>query len=376
VKFELTEKSKEFDQLREKFSPQDVELIRIKIQEEMELRFVGKIEEAQGETELYKNQASTIRRELEKTRSTMAIKEAVYQRDYEAVIVEKDEVIMQLRHNLSVLENEKMFPDQVESTRSLKLQIDELRSTVSHLQVEAQILTADKISLSNALEESRSVVEQSKASHREKISAVESSRVDTDLQIKLLQSDLIAKESSLLATQKELESLVLDDSRKRTLIQSLESTLADKSTTIYGARNEENKRLQIENTRLVSDVNRLMGVVTHLEETVRKSQKDHSELQSFIERNDIKTRKTHQNEVQKLSDRILQDEIYLATRDSDVRSLQVRYNKLNESYSIDIDVLKSEIVKLKRENSLLKNSRLYTKGEEAAATGGGGGGSQ
>lgn len=359
VKYELSEKSKEFDQLREKFSPQDLELIRIKIQEEIEIRFTGKIEEANAETELYKSQTSTIRRELDKMRSIMETKEAVYKRDYEAIVYENEAVIQQLRHNLSILENEKQFPDQADSTRNLKHQIEELRSTVSHMQAEAQTLNMDKISLMSELEDSRTINEQLKFTHREKINTFESSRIEADMNMKLLHSELINKESSLSTVQKELETLMIEDRKLRTFIHTLESNLTEKSSTLTTALRDENKHLQLENIRLLSEMSRLVTAVTQLEDTLRLSQKENSDLQSFIERNDSKTRRIHQSEVQKLNDRIQQDEIYLASRDNEVRIFQSRYNKLNESYPIDIEVLKNEITKLKRESSIL-NSRLQS----------------
>ena len=56
IKYQLSEKTKEFEQHRDKYTPQDIEYIRIQVQEEFEVSHKQKIQFLESEIEKQKEQ--------------------------------------------------------------------------------------------------------------------------------------------------------------------------------------------------------------------------------------------------------------------------------------------------------------------------------
>lgn len=69
IKIQLTEKTKEFESLRDKFAPQDIDFIRIKVQEELEIPHRQKLQAMDKEVQKYKDEYFALRRELEKCKA-------------------------------------------------------------------------------------------------------------------------------------------------------------------------------------------------------------------------------------------------------------------------------------------------------------------
>ena len=65
LKVQLSEKTKEFESMRDKFAPQDLDFIRIKVQEELEVPHRQRVQAMEGEVQKHKDAFFTMRRELE-----------------------------------------------------------------------------------------------------------------------------------------------------------------------------------------------------------------------------------------------------------------------------------------------------------------------
>jgi hypothetical protein len=65
LKVQLSEKTKEFESMRDKFAPQDLDFIRIKVQEELEVPHRQRVQAMEEEVQKHKDAFFTMRRELE-----------------------------------------------------------------------------------------------------------------------------------------------------------------------------------------------------------------------------------------------------------------------------------------------------------------------
>ena len=69
IKIQLSEKTKEFESLRDKFAPQDIDFVRIKVQEELEIPHRQKLQAMDKEVQKYRDDFFAMRRELEKCKA-------------------------------------------------------------------------------------------------------------------------------------------------------------------------------------------------------------------------------------------------------------------------------------------------------------------
>ena len=65
LKVQLAEKTKEFEAMRDKFAPQDLDFIRIKVQEELEIPHKQRVQAMEAEVQKHKDSFFAMRRELE-----------------------------------------------------------------------------------------------------------------------------------------------------------------------------------------------------------------------------------------------------------------------------------------------------------------------
>lgn len=85
LKIQLTEKTKEFESLRDKFAPQDIDFVRIKVQEELEIPHRQKLQAMDKEVQKYKEEFFAMRRELEKSKAEYEAYSQNQQREVSAI---------------------------------------------------------------------------------------------------------------------------------------------------------------------------------------------------------------------------------------------------------------------------------------------------
>ncbi len=125
LKVQLAEKTKEFEAIRDKFAPQDLDFIRIKVQEELEVPHKQRVQAMEMEVQKHKDSFFTMRRELETAKAeyeTYSVNQAnevrAIREEHEAVqavlrdqiarlqdkdaLIEKDDQISKLTQRLSL----------------------------------------------------------------------------------------------------------------------------------------------------------------------------------------------------------------------------------------------------------------------------------
>lgn len=85
LKIQLTEKTKEFESLRDKFAPQDIDFVRIKVQEELEIPHRQKLQAMDREVQRHKEEFFAMRRELEKSKAEYEAYSQNQQREVTAI---------------------------------------------------------------------------------------------------------------------------------------------------------------------------------------------------------------------------------------------------------------------------------------------------
>lgn len=92
LKRQLHEKTKEFDQMRDKNSPQDIDTIRIKVQEELEIPHRERVMKVQNELQDQKSRTYEIKREFDVLKTDFEMMLKSHQREVGAHKEQHDQV--------------------------------------------------------------------------------------------------------------------------------------------------------------------------------------------------------------------------------------------------------------------------------------------
>lgn len=104
LKLQLLEKTKEFEALRDKFAPQDIDYIRIKVQEELEIPHRQRLQAMEEEVARHKENYFVMKRELESAKAAYEAYSQNQLRDVAAVREEHESVAIILREQIARLQ--------------------------------------------------------------------------------------------------------------------------------------------------------------------------------------------------------------------------------------------------------------------------------
>jgi DNA repair exonuclease SbcCD ATPase subunit len=104
LKKQLLEKTREFDQMRDKNSPQDIDTIRIKVQEELEIPHHEKMMKVQNELQDQRSRTYEMKREFDLLKTDFEVMTKSYQRDIEALKEQHEQVRIRVRSVAIVIE--------------------------------------------------------------------------------------------------------------------------------------------------------------------------------------------------------------------------------------------------------------------------------
>ena len=357
VKTQLSEKSKEFETLREKFAPQDIDFIRIKLQEEMELKQLEKSKASDAELEYYREQQGVSRRKLEKLAAEFETYVEI--REKELLTLRQDHAVIErsLRKELSSARSNDDTAKLNDEIRRLNLQVSQLSSFNQALRVEAKTHQEQEQKTLFLLEESQSALAEAHTGHLAARSLTEAARLKAEQGNKHLSVENEEQKVLIYKLTKECESL-------QSQLDQLVKVSASKSTerdAALGSRHEGNsdilreelERTKAENRSLLSEGSRLNENILHLEDRLRRALKESSDIQLLAEGAETSLRKSFQGELQKARDRAAQLEIALASKQQESRALSNALNKLTEQAAIEREIFRSDMGRIQQEKGVL-----------------------
>ena len=104
LKLQLVEKTKEFETLRDKFAPQDLDYIRIKVQEELEIPHRQRLQAMEEEVARHKENFFAMKRELESCKAAYEAYSQNQARDVTSIREEHESVAVILRQQIARLQ--------------------------------------------------------------------------------------------------------------------------------------------------------------------------------------------------------------------------------------------------------------------------------
>ena len=350
VKIQLAEKSKEFEEHREKFAPQDVDIIRIKVQEEMEIPHKQRILAMEQEVEKQKESAFQTQRELERCKADFETHSQL-QAQAAAVALEEHEASMnELQSYVSRLKDRNFNAEKDDKIRSQRVQLGEVEQTVISLRNEISAVRSERDESVYTLEQTRTRYSEEMTALRATMATNDSAKTSAEKKSSLLASELDARDSQLRISKTTISDL------QRT-IENLKSDVQTAVNEVQRGRDESAAALDAQRTLFDSErgrqaavIENLMGKLHSREEQLRRIQRENVEVQVRAESIEATTRRIYSGQLAEAKQKI--DALHLEAAD-----LRDRLGNEISTLQRTLDLSKSEVSVYKTENDRLRREK-------------------
>lgn len=366
VKAQLIERTNEFEQLRDKFAPQDIDAVRIKVQEELEIPHQQKIQQMQVEVDLHRDQYFAMRRDLERCKAEYEAYSENQRREVIAIREEHESVICSLRDEISKLQDREYMPEKDEQIRSQKLKLHELQIMVEAVREEIKVVRNERDVALFSVEELRCKSEEALSRLKLRSAQAEADKLAMEQKMSVFQLDNDRKESLSRILKQSVDDLTAELEHLRKQVHEVESRLSetvdDNNRLFADARNQfeaDKRELQVLNDTLTDRLN-------DREEVLRRAQREASEMQIKAESVESELRRCYQLQLQDVASKASALEVELADACNVARSAESQKQKLQDHLESELGASQAELSRLKREKDVLhsRTRELETKVDE------------
>lgn len=353
IKYQLSEKTKEFEQHRDKYTPQDIEYIRIQVQEEIEVTHKQKVQFLENEIEKQKEQFFTSRRELERNKMEF---ETVSQNQKREMVSQRDDLeatIHSLRRQVSDLQLKEYQPEKDDQLRAQRVRSHELEVLLKAVQDELSELRKERdTSLHNA-EVARSRHEESYLELRGKLTLCDADKQALESRLASSQNSLISAEAQLRSKRQNADDVERQLRQTKNLLEERELT----NKSLLQSASDDLEKLQtsfdVDREEMKQTIELLESRLIEREEATRRCQRDMAEVQLRAEGMVAEQRKTYHNQLLEARQRI--DTLELSALEAiEAKKLHdSQHNQALDQYQTETSGLRSDVTRLQREKEIL-----------------------
>ena len=217
LKLQLAEKTKDFELIRDKLIPHDIDQLRIKVQEELEVQHKGQIQAIEYQLQQERSQHFATKREYEKGKVEYEVLIQHQQQEIQALRAEHEEVESDLRERIVKLKELELVPVKDDKQRASRSQLSELTHMLEMLREESKAIKAER-------DEALFAVEQNKSSNEELITH--------------LKTRLAVAEAAKSAAEEQRSHLSVEGDKKDALVRSANQALEDLTSRLEQAQKQ------------------------------------------------------------------------------------------------------------------------------------------
>jgi len=298
LKSQLTEKTKEFELIRDKLIPHDIDQLRIKVQEELEIQHKGQLQALEYQLEQDRATFFSTKREYERLKvENETVIQLLHQKN-QYLQTEHEEVESDLRERIVKLREQELAPVRDEKSRAQKSQAIELAHMIELLREESKAIKTERDEAVYALEQSKSAHEEAVTHLKSRLALAEAERSGAEEQKSHFLVESERKDGLLRSARLSIEDLTarLEQALKQVgEADRVLATLRDDHTkhidTLHSAHESERGDLQ-------ERVDSLTERLAEREDTLRRVQREASEGATRSETLVADLRRAHQLELQ------------------------------------------------------------------------------
>jgi len=353
LKIQLSEKTKEFEALRDKFAPQDIDYIRIKVQEELETPHRQRLQAMEEEVARHKENYFVMKRELESAKAAYEAYSQNQSRDVAAVREECESVAIILREQIARLQESDAVSEKDDIIRAKNNKLHELALALELCQRDERSLQEDRDRYNTLLTEYKATTLEEMEKLKNRVVHANAAKDGAEKRLSHMLQEFDKKEAAVRVFEQSAE----DSQRSAEMARR---TLASVEAQLLALRTEHSKELEditISNTseraHLLEIADRHSDKLRDREDALRKAMRDISEIQSRAEGSEGALRRAHASSTMALKKRLGNLEVELADCTSRYHSLQADHSRAFEENEAAGNALKADAARLKREKETL-----------------------
>lgn len=353
IKSQLLEKTKDFEQLRDKFVPHDIDQLRIKVQEELEIQHRQQIHAVECDLEKQREQFYNMRREYERGKAEYEMLIHNLSTEITAVKTDREAVESSLRAEIVKLKDVEYTPGKDEKIRTQKAKITELTHLIELIRDEARTHRQERDEVTHDLETLRVTHEEMTTALKGRIAILEAQQAGLEERVSRINTEGEKKDAQIRTYRMTAEDLAdrLDHITK-TIAESEKAYAILKDD--YTKNSEQTHLLhESEKTEMQDEIESLMTRLNDREEIVRRAQREASDMQVRAESVVAELRRTHSLQMQDLKKKLGQTEIDFAEARNSQKLIETQLLQSTEQFTFEKDSLRSEVSRVKREKDIL-----------------------
>lgn len=353
LKSQLQEKTKEFEKIRDDLIPHDIDQLRIKVQEELEIRHKQEIKSMEEELESQRERSFSVRRDAEKARVEYQSLLQNQQNEINSLRQEKEQLIDSLRSESVKNRYVDLTSSKDDKLRQQTSQLAELSHLVELLREEVKVARHEKDDLQSALTLSS---QQGEAQHvllKASLASLEGEKQALQQRLSNLEKQLGEKENDLQASKLFAEELSnrLENCQKE--YESAQRMVQSLKIEISRQIESSQSTAQLIANEHAHQVQQLRSLLREREESLRQIQREASEVQMRAEGMERELRRSHLLQLQEVRKKAAIAEMELADATQNARSLQDQLLSQQEQLSFDKESLISEVSRIRKEKEIL-----------------------
>lgn len=298
LKAQLIEKTKEFELIRDKLIPHDIDQLRIKVQEELEIQHKGQLQAVEYQLEEERGKLFASKREYERIKVQYEVLIQHQQQEIQSLRGDHEEVENDLRERIAKLKEQEFAPHKDEKAKVSRAQLAELQHLVELLREESKAAKAERDEAVYALEQCKSCHEEAVIHLKARLALAESDRSSMEEQKSHLSMENERKDGVIRSSRQ-----TIDDLTSRLELALKQVGEAEKQLNI--TREEHGKYVDILQASAETEradhqerVESLSERLAEREEALRRALRDGAEGAARSEGVVLDLRRTHQLELQ------------------------------------------------------------------------------
>lgn len=346
IKSQLIAKTKEFEAQKELRKPQDIDSIRMKIQEELEMTHKQQIQKVLFEMEQYKDMYFATKHDLDLNKTEFEAISMTQVRQINALKSEKEAIEIQMTERLRRFQENQFSLEKDELLQAQSIKIHELNSVIELMKEETRRIHQNREEAVADKELSESRLVEAKASGNARIVAAETDRLAAIERLRHATTDIDRKDNHIKSLKNQVDDLVEKLQEQDKLLED-EKNQREIETREFQKEIENNREIfDREVSLLRQQVEAMTTRLQDREELLRRLQRQSNEMQQRSESIERELRRAHAKQTQELNKRYLNVEVELASVKKEFVSSVSQANVFAEQSKIDLDNQKSEISRL------------------------------
>lgn len=353
LKAQLLQRTREFEEVRDKLVPHDIDQLRIKVQEELELQHKQELKVLELDVENQKEKFYALKREYDRSKAEYTTLIQNQQREIIALRMEKQNIEEHSRHDsLTNISVDHSFSQRDEKLRTQTTKSNELNHYNELLKQELATVRQEKDTLVLQQEHWKQKLDNQMHSFKLKFATLESDKVASSERALRLGQELEKAQSQVRNSKVTIEELQDQITQQTRLLQDKDKQY----DTLKQDLKEQNESLQAQYLQTQQEGEEekslCMKQIAEREDQLRQLTRDCSELQMKQDLKEQELRRYHNQQVIEWKKKYTHMELEYSEQKTSVERSQEQYEVSSHQWSIEKENFTSELLRIKREKEV------------------------